>query len=142
MVMEYKIRFVDGGVNVTQSVTSGPRKPVRPIEQTNLGAEFKVARNLMALTSIGRIAVGPAAARPMSPLQRMMMSLPSFTAGGGETSPSSTGGGVPYASGLTIVFGSVQTSGPVSSLGSGETSPSSTGGGETSPSSTGGGDLM
>lgn len=126
MVVEYRIRFVEGGVNVTQSVTSEPRKPLatRTKEQENLGTEFKVAGN-RAPFAAPRLTMGASA-----------------TVAGGEVSPSTTGGGGPYGSGLTIVFGSVQAAGPVSTLGSGEPSPSSTGGGEVSSSSTGGDDTI
>lgn len=122
MVVEYKIRFVEGGVNVTQIVTSEPRKPLTTTtkEQENLGPEFTLTGTRPPVAPPG-LTMGASA-----------------TSAGGEVTPSTTGGGGPYGTGLTIVFGSVHAAGPVSSLGSGEPSPSSTGGGEVSSSTTGG----
>ena len=106
MVVEYKIRFVDGGVTVTQTFTGGPKKPVVDTNESDLTSQ------------------APPTANTPPDWDDQPDKKESKTDGSGKAD----GGGAAFVPGITIVFGSVFCAGVLDTLGSGEPSPSSTDG--------------
>lgn len=120
MLIEYKIKFEEGGLSIIQRVTNTPQTTVvSGTEQANLGKEFKPDAGT---------AITPPGPRPQG-------ATTSTSSGTGEPGSPTTGGGGPGIPGLTLVFGSVVGATGLSTLGSGEPG-SPTPGGQGKPGAT------